>query len=317
MAERPNVWHRLLRLLEWVHLGDWIAHGSIWAKIGGGIVSAAVMIWGIVQGSSWWTTGAAIFLVLFILMLAASAAIAFDQRRRLTKALAVAKAEVEVAKDDLSRDSEATIATALQVEGFIDNLFYAYPMELWRENPNLQARLVMHGRSFSCLRVRNVGDANLYKLKARCLISDSEKPCHWSQTVDGRFVLGGGPSADISVEHDGLLVVAQGLARMRQWTTLPHDQSRLFLLNLPSESAKGLKAQVLGWKPAVEALEADGSGELVLTVQFHAEGLHQVERFRLGFDDSLTGCTITKLSEDRPPSKASGQSPPSSPGSSE
>lgn len=60
MANKAGLWHRLLRLLELVHLGVWI---------GGGVVSSLGVIWGVLQKDSDWVVGAGLGFVFCLMML--------------------------------------------------------------------------------------------------------------------------------------------------------------------------------------------------------------------------------------------------------
>lgn len=239
-----------------------------------------------------------------------------------------AKAETEVANLRIllaESQGKEDAARVLQVEGFIDDLSYACSAEWRQANEKAFFAAALMARAYACLRVRNTGSVNLYKLVAHCFAADgAEIPCFWSREPGKKFVLGSSDTPeDLPVEHDRLLVVAKGFGREQVWTPLQRGQENFFGSDLPTGQGNGSDVSKILKRhadPVIE-LQPGSDGLILLSVRFRAEGLEQENRLYLGFDPALIADAglVIKLEPslaDPAPSKASEQSPPSSPESS-
>jgi len=182
---------------------------------------------------------------------------------------------------------ESDLTPVLAVDPRIDSLAYAYPL-------GQSGYLISAGflnRDFAVLAIRNEGRQDLHKVVARCSLTDTEMPCFWSSSEDGKFALGGSVSADLDVWHQRVLVIAQVFKEMKLWARLPADPANLF--HPPAIREKEVaewtgEARVIS--PAGERL--DLGGKAMLTVNFGAGSFRHTERFLLSFDSD--GPTITR-----------------------
>jgi hypothetical protein len=246
MAEKKGLWHRLVRLLELVHLWTWIVSGAL---------SLLGLAWGVARGRGEWVMGLAIGLAFCVAVIAVNVFVVLFRRRR----------------------------QVLAIEPSIEGLSYAYPAEPGRSHNLISAGLAHRG--FAILTIRNEGRRDLRKVVARCSVTESgvNVPCFWSSTADGRFTVGGGESADLDVWHARVLVIAQVFRVERLWTRLSADPDNLFhpVAIREKELAHRIgESRIVS--PAGERLDLAGKAEL--TVNFGAADFRHTERFLLSFD---------------------------------
>lgn len=183
----------------------------------------------------------------------------------------------------------------LFIEPSIAHLSHLY------DQPGRSVAMIESGllkREFAVLKVQNRGKMDLHRVVPVCTLasgSDSviKLPCFWAKEEDGKFSLGGSPSADLSVWHVRVLVIGQVFGAEKLWARLPASQTDLLLI--PAFRDKGLAEKIGDARvvsPAGERLDLGETAEV--TVRFHAERFYRSERFLLSFN--VDGPTISCLS---------------------
>jgi hypothetical protein len=178
----------------------------------------------------------------------------------------------------------------LSVEASVEDLAYAYPTQ-W---PGALVDAAYRKRAFATLKVRNVWKRDIHRIVAKCTLagSDVEIPCFWGKEPNGKFLPDAGPSADLSVWHTRVLLVAQVFGAEKLWACLPADPSHLFHTGASRDKALAERiGEARVTSRAGEPLDLRDKSELV--IRFRAEELTQEDHFKLSFD--AEGPTISRV----------------------
>jgi len=174
------------------------------------------------------------------------------------------------------------------------------PSDLYPRQPGRGTQLIdsaLRKRAFAILKVRNEGKRDLHRVVPVCVVKGSNPeitlPCFWAKDQDGSFSPGGGPSADLSVWHVRVLVIAQVFGEEKLWARLPVDQANL--MPMPAFRDRGIAERIGDARLISLAGERLDLGEtLQVTVSFRAERFRQTELLLLSF--GADGPTISRLS---------------------